>query len=151
MTDTNPQVLKNAKKIFPEAKIVYPEEIHKEQVDVYSPCALGKEFNKKTINQLNCKMVCGAANNQLVTEDAGFELYKRNILYIPDYVANSGGLINVKDELNPHGYSRKRVENKVRRIGKTVKQIIEVSKKKKVPTDKVSNILAENIFLKKHV
>lgn len=150
ITDINPLALKKAKQLFPNITVVLPEDIHKQTVDVYAPCALGGEFGQKTIAQLHCKMVCGSANNQLVSAEAGQQLYKRKILYIPDFVANAGGLINVKAELHRLGYDRKRVEKNIERVGRTVWQIIQLSKQKKIPTDQVATTLAENIFLKNH-
>ena len=68
----------------------------------FSPCALGGIINSKTIKKLDCKIIAGAANNQL--EDDVFipdELKKKNILYVPDFLINAGGIINVyaKEEM----------------------------------------------------
>lgn len=147
--DINKTATKEVLKKFPKIKIVKPEEIHKTQTDVYSPCALGKEFNNKTIRELKCKIICGAANNQLVSQTDGESLHKKNILYIPDYLANAGGLINVADELNKDGYSRERVLEKVKNIQITAENIIEISKKKKKPTSQIADELAEKIFTRK--
>ncbi len=149
-TDTNPRSLKKAKQLYPNITIVLPDDIHKQAVDVYAPCALGGELGKKTIAQLRCKIVCGSANNQLVSPEDGLQLYKNKILYIPDFVANAGGLINVKAELHRLGYDRKRVEKNINRVSATVRQIIQLSKRKRIPTDQVANALAEKIFLKNH-
>ena len=70
-------------------------EIHKKEVDVYSPCALGNDIRLTRIPELNCKIICGAANNQLDVVDpitAREQLLKKNILYIPDSLANVGGV-----------------------------------------------------------
>ena len=70
-------------------------EIHKQEVDVYSPCALGNDIKLTRIPELNCKIICGAANNQLDvldTEIAKKQLMDKNILYIPDSLANVGGV-----------------------------------------------------------
>jgi leucine dehydrogenase len=44
-------------------------------------------------------MVCGAANNQLATPEDASRLHQAGILYLPDYVANGGGIINVAAEI----------------------------------------------------
>ncbi|MFA5777983.1 MAG: Glu/Leu/Phe/Val dehydrogenase dimerization domain-containing protein [Candidatus Paceibacterota bacterium] len=133
---------------FPGSKIVPVSEIHKQKVDVYSPCALGKEFNKKTINQLKCRVVCGSANNQLVDPKDGLLLYKRNIIYITDYLANAGGLINVIADLNQKKYSKKTIQKNVFKIKATVKEIIALSRKNKQPTNIITDLVAEQFILK---
>lgn len=146
--DINPGRAKYAKKHFPKIKIVPASAIHRETVDVYCPCALGGDFTKKTIPVLNCKIICGAANNQLSSEQSGGALHKRNIVYIPDYVANAGGLINVAAELNPLGYDRRRVERNLLKIKKTTEKIINISRQRKIPTNQIADRLAEWIIYK---
>ncbi|MBT4885082.1 MAG: Glu/Leu/Phe/Val dehydrogenase [Legionellales bacterium] len=65
------------------------------ECDVLAPCALGGIINNDTINKLKCKIICGAANNQLADPILSESLHKMGILYIPDYLANGGGLIFV--------------------------------------------------------
>ena len=65
-------------------------------IDIYSPCALGATLNDETISKLNCDIIAGAANNQLKEEiKHGYALMERGIVYVPDFVINAGGLINV--------------------------------------------------------
>jgi glutamate dehydrogenase/leucine dehydrogenase len=61
--------------------------------DVFAPCATGSVFNAETIPTLACRVVAGAANNQLATAADGDRLQARGIVYAPDYVANAGGVI----------------------------------------------------------
>ena len=60
------------------------DEIYDVPADVYSPCALGGTVNEKTLPRLKCKVICGAANNQLATDAIGDEVEKRGMLYAPD-------------------------------------------------------------------
>ena len=115
-------------------------------MDVYAPCALGDEFNKRTIPQLRCAIICGGANNQLASREDGDRLHSWDILYVPDYLANAGGLINVVGELDSKGYSRRKVERKVKGIQHTSKKIIELSRQHNQPTSFVADRLAEQIF-----
>jgi leucine dehydrogenase len=62
-------------------------------VDVLAPCALGGVLDDETIPRIQAKVVCGGANNQLADDRHGVALADRGILYVPDYVANAGGLI----------------------------------------------------------
>lgn len=144
--DINEKARQKAKKLLPNIQFVSPDQIHRQAVDVFAPCALGNELDKQNISQLNCKIVCGSANNQLASSEAGTWLYQRDILYIPDYVANAGGLINVTDELNPGGYSPSRVEKKIQKLNAIIKKILSLSLKKDQPTSQIADKLAEKIL-----
>jgi leucine dehydrogenase len=78
-----------------DAKMVAPESIYDQPCDVFAPCALGGIVNDATINRFNTRIIAGAANNQLEDERHGQLLHQRGILYVPDYVINSGGLLHV--------------------------------------------------------
>ena len=73
--------------------IVSVAKIHQQPCDVFSPCALGGILTPSSIAELNTQIIAGAANNQLLDNEAAYELAKRNILFTPDFVLNSGGLI----------------------------------------------------------
>ncbi len=145
--DINKDVVKKAVRQFSKLRIMKPSEIHMAKVNVFSPCALGGDFNGRTIQQLKCDIVCGGANNQLVSDADGERLHERGILYVPDYVANAGGLINVTEEWNKSGYNREEVRRKVKGVGKTVARIISLSQKQSKATSAVADLLAEAIFL----
>ncbi len=96
----------------------------RERVDVYSPCAIGAVLNEATIPQLGCWAVVGSANNQLASEDDARRLAARGILYVPDFIANAGGLIDVADELDGD-IDPERVRRRVVGIGATVAELLE--------------------------
>ena len=73
---------------------VAPEAVLSLDVDVLAPCALGAVLDDETVPKVRAKIVCGGANNQLADERHGQMLADREILYVPDYVANSGGLLS---------------------------------------------------------
>ncbi|MDJ0366150.1 Glu/Leu/Phe/Val dehydrogenase [Hymenobacter sp. H14-R3] len=76
------------------------DEIYDQDVDIYSPCALGATINDDTIGRLKCRVIAGCANNQLAVENEhGPELVRRGIVYAPDFLINAGGLINVYSEV----------------------------------------------------
>lgn len=72
---------------------VAPEAVFGFEVDVLAPCAVGAVLNRETIPLLNCRAVAGAANNQLAEPSDAELLNARGILFAPDYVVNSGGVI----------------------------------------------------------
>lgn len=124
------------------AKIVALNEVHKLDVDVFAPCALGGFINDETIPEIKAPIIAGAANNQLLDEKKhAAELMKRDILIAPDYVINAGGLMNVYQELV--GYNREHVMSKATQIYDTLISIFEVSKEKGISPMDSANELAE--------
>ena len=119
-----------------------PEKIHAVEADVFAPCALGAVINDDTISDLNCKIVAGAANNQLALEAHGDKLRDLGILYAPDFVINAGGLINVEDELR--GYDRARAMSRVEGIYKQLQHIFAMSREHNMSTARAAMEYAED-------
>ncbi|HET6690738.1 MAG TPA: Glu/Leu/Phe/Val dehydrogenase dimerization domain-containing protein [Miltoncostaeaceae bacterium] len=67
--------------------------------DILAPCAMGGGLSHATVGRLRCRWVVGSANNQLSDEGVAGALHDRGIGYVPDFVANAGGLICVSQEL----------------------------------------------------
>ena len=124
-------------------KYIKPDEILSHPVDIYAPCALGATVNSTTINELNCKIIAGAANNILhdPLKDSQ-SLEKKNILYAPDYVINAGGLINVANELE--GYDKEKAFNQAEKIYDTLMGIFNRSKKESITTHSAAALQAED-------
>mgnify|MGYP001168249725 FL=1 len=97
-------------------------------MDIFAPCALGGVLNTHNIERLKCKIVCGGANNQLEDEVRdSLHLKKRKIVFAPDFLVNSGGLINVYSEIN--GYDKEKSLNKTKEIYQTTLDILNKSNK----------------------
>ncbi len=97
--------LQECKLTHPGVQIVDAQKIYDTQMDIYAPCALGGTLNDDHIDRLKCTIVAGAANNQLKDEKVhGQKLIDKGIVYAPDFLINSGGLINVYGELM--GYNK---------------------------------------------
>lgn len=120
---------------------IEPAEAHAVPCDIFAPCALGAVLNSRTVPELNCRAVVGAANNQLETESDGDALAARGIVYVPDFVANAGGVINIADELI--GYHRERALEAVRRIGDTTSKILTAAADGSCTTEEAAMRLAE--------
>jgi leucine dehydrogenase len=105
------------------ARWVTPEEAITAPVDVYAPCALGGVLDHQTVPALGCRVVAGAANNQLGEDGIAVELRERGILWAPDFVANAGGIINIAVELDPGGYDPDVAAERVRAIGDTLRRV----------------------------
>ena len=123
-------------------EIVPRDEILTVDCDILAPCALGAVLNEHTIPNLRCRIVAGAANNQLEDEPRdGLALHERGILYAPDFVINAGGLINVYHELT--GYNRDRAMRAARGIHNNMIRVFEISRAESIPTYRAADRLAE--------
>ena len=116
-------------------------------VDVFAPCGLGGVITRSTIERLKCGIIAGSANNQLHEPGLAQSLMERDILYAPDYVINSGGLIYVA--MTYHGKSRCEIESKVSAIGQTLTEILQAAKSANRPPaflaeDKAKAILRQS-------
>lgn len=140
VTDINAKAVERVVQDF-RAKAVAPDDIYKQQADIFSPCALGAILNDDTISQLTVKVIAGSANNQLAESRHGQKLHELGIIYAPDYVINAGGVINVADEL--YGYNRERAMKRVGSIASSLTKIFAISKEQNIPTYVAANRLAE--------
>ncbi len=124
---------------------VAPEDIYDVDSDIFSPCALGGTLNRVTIPRLQCGIVAGSANNQLLEAADGNRLYERNILYAPDYAVNAGGVINISCEIDQE-YDARQAMKETARIGDTVLEILRQSKSLRQPTHLIADRMAEELF-----
>ncbi|NMC62812.1 MAG: Glu/Leu/Phe/Val dehydrogenase [SAR324 cluster bacterium] len=113
-----------------DAIAVAPEKIYDIQCDVFSPNAIGQTINHETIKRLDCKIIAGAANNQLIDSTIYSAIEIKGIVYCPDFAINAGGVISVGAELWENGWNKKRVTEKVMAIGTTVGRVLDESKKR---------------------
>ncbi|WP_051189082.1 Leu/Phe/Val dehydrogenase [Halalkalibacillus halophilus] len=124
--------------------IVDLNDIYHQQADIFIPCALGGIINDATIEQFQFKAIAGSANNQLLKEEHGAELAKRGILYAPDYIINSGGLIQVTDEL--YGTNKARVLAKTKEIYNTLVEVYKTAERNEVSTVEAANQFCEKLM-----
>ena len=125
-----------------KAEFVAADKMFDLDIDIYAPCALGATVNDETLAKLKCKVICGAANNQLADEKKHGDLVmSKGILYAPDFVVNAGGIINVYYELD--GYNRERALAHAEKIYDTTWDIIQAAKAQNIPTYAAANKIAE--------
>ena len=127
-----------------DATPVAPDDIYETEVDIFAPCALGGVINDGTINLLKSEMVVGSANNQLLSDSHGEALVQRGILFAPDCVANSGGMINGCRDLL--GWDVAQVERKIDEIYDRTLNILETSATEKLPPNQTAERLARSLI-----
>jgi leucine dehydrogenase len=126
------------------ATVVSVDEIYGVECDIFAPCALGASVNDNTIPQFKCKIVCGGANNTL--KDApihGKMLQEKGIIYAPDYLANSGGVINVFYELSEGGYNEEASLRDINMIYDRMLNVLTIAKETNRMPHEVADELAE--------
>jgi leucine dehydrogenase len=118
--------LDQRKRAFAEqigARWTTPERALQADVDILVPCALGGQFDHDSVPRLRCRVVAGAANNQLAGDRIADLLQAQGVLWAPDFVVNAGGLINIAEEVG--GYEAARARRRVASIGDTLREIFE--------------------------
>jgi len=129
---------------FVGARAVPANEVRAVECDVLAPCARGAVFDWRSVADVRARIICGAANNQLATESDGDRLAARGICYVPDYVANAGGIINVAAE---HlAWPAPEVDDRVAAIALRVARILQESRETGVATHRVAERMAERII-----
>lgn len=109
--------------LLPAASWVSPKRALAVEADVLVPCALGGIFDHRTVAGLRVPVIAGAANAQLAEDSIAELLRDRAILWAPDFVINSGGLIAVAEEHLNGFHQPEQVELAIERIADTVHEI----------------------------
>ena len=149
VTDINEQALARAESEL-DATVVGLDEIYQQDVDVFSPCALGATINDSTIEQLKAVIVAGCANNQLAEPRHDKALQDKGILYAPDYVINAGGIINVSLEISPEPYCKDAATKLVENIYNTLMKVFVTAGEQNLPTGQVADQMAREIIKNGH-
>lgn len=127
---------------FPDIEVVSDTNaLIASDIDVYAPCALGGAVDDEAVVSLKAQIVCGAANNQLAHPGIDDALAARDILYAPDFCVNSGGLIQVADELD--GFSFERAKARAAGIYETTQRILKASHDAQITPTRAAEALAE--------
>ena len=101
-------------------------------------------LNAESVMQLRCSAVAGAANNQLASADVADTLQARGILYAPDYIINSGGLIYVA--LRHRGESLAAITAHLAKISQRLTEVYAHAQADKRSPARVADALAERLL-----
>lgn len=133
------------------AEAASPEDIHRVAADIFAPCAIGGTLNARTIPELRASLVCGAANNQLATTADAERLVSRDILYLPDYVANGGGIINVAAEILKISDRDPWVAQKLDTLRQTMERILSKARAERRSPAEVADRTVDELILQEAV
>jgi len=123
-------------------RFVPAEDVYDTVCDIFAPCALGGILNEVTIPRLRCRVIAGAANNQLATLEDAERLRARGILYLPDFVINIGGALAIHG-MEALGWSRSKAEAHVRSVKQTLRTIFRRAAADGVTTEAAARHIAE--------
>ena len=142
VADVSPDAVRRVSDLHPEVRVVDgTEALVTEPLDVYAPCALGGALTDAVVAGLRARIVCGAANNQLAHDGVEKQLADAGILYAPDYCVNSGGLIQVADELE--GFDFDRAKQRATGIFATTREVFRIAETEGVPPSVAADRIAE--------
>ena len=142
VSDTNKNAIEEATRRF-GVRAVAPDALYDEPCDIFAPCAIGQTVNPTTLARLKCRVIAGAANNQLSDPSVYSILESEGILYCPDFAINSGGVICVGAELAEGGPNKEWIKEKVEAIYSTTAQVLDESKLRGRFTEEVAIELAK--------
>ncbi|MEP6461985.1 MAG: Glu/Leu/Phe/Val dehydrogenase dimerization domain-containing protein [Frankiaceae bacterium] len=137
----DPAAVRRVRQLSDRVEAVDVTKLTAQDMDVYAPCALGGALTEETVRQLTATVVCGAANNQLAHPGVEKLLADRGVVYAPDYVVNSGGLIQVADEIE--GYSEPRARAKAAAIFDVTRRVFHTAAEEGISPVVAADRLAE--------
>lgn len=111
------------------------------ECDVYAPCALGGTLNERSIPRLGCRIVAGAANNQLETPEDADRLAAAGVLYAPDFVINAGGALHGAG-VELLGWDEDRLATELEGIADTLREIFDRGERERTSTHAAAERLA---------
>ena len=130
---------------LPEAaEVAAIDDIAQLDCDVFAPCGPGGLLDVEAAAKLRCSIVCGAANNPLADPEVAARLDERGILYVPDFVANAGGLIHLAVAVE--GGDRAITEDYLRVIPENLDSVLAQAKAELCSTDEAAARLADSLI-----
>lgn len=136
-------------------ELVDPKNLFGTPAHVFAPCATGNILFPGTIAALKeagVRLICGGANNQLQDEGRDSDLLKKSrIWWVPDFIANAGGVAIACTEWEVRAgkiertKAAERTEERLQMIANRCRSIMKIAEKKGYTTLEAAMKLAENI------
>jgi valine dehydrogenase (NAD+) len=141
VTDVNPAAVEAMVSRYGTTAVADTDALVRAEIDVYAPCAMGGALTDDVVDVLKAAIVCGAANNPRAHPGVEKALADRGILSAPDYGVNSGGVIQVADELE--GFSFERAEQRAGGIFETTRAVFALARADTITPAEAADRLAE--------
>lgn len=141
------EIIKNKKSIssYKNANIISSEDFWKIPVDILIPASVTDVINEKNKNDIKAKLIVEAGNIPM-RENIEDELFRKGIMFVPDFVANAGGVISSYAEYK--GYNSEKMFKMIKeKLTKTTGDVMEKSLKEKLnPRIVAMNLAKEKIL-----
>ena len=143
VSDIDEHKLRTLSRKHPSVEVIDQNEVYGTDADIFSPCALGGVLNPEVIDQLKCSIIAGAANNQLEDEMRDGQLIaEKGMLYVPDFMINAGGIINVYYEYH-RMYDKKLAIHHIEKTYQTIIDVFHRSEEQQITTYQAAFELAQ--------
>jgi leucine dehydrogenase len=126
------------------AAVVSPREILFTDADVLSPCALGGVLDRATVPRIKASVICGAANNQLASPEVSDQLAELGIHYVPDFVANAGGVVGGLQQ--DFGYTDDEKQERLAAIKGRTLAVLERARDQQISPHQAAELLAREFL-----
>jgi len=103
--------------------VVAAEKAHARPCDVFAPCASARVLDNDSIGELRCRLIVGAANDVLAERSGAQALADREIVYVPDFVSNAGGVLQIHAERA--GWDAERLDMALAAIGQRTFELLD--------------------------
>lgn len=140
VSDVNADAITSLRASHPKLEVLDPAEMIDKPAEIFSPCALGGVLNTESLGRLRAEIICGAANNQLESPNIADELQSAGVCYVPDYLANSGGVIQGAAEYFGEGMDS--ALETLARLRQTTAQVLSTAATNKTSTVAAADDLA---------
>lgn len=110
-------------------------------VDVLCPCAAGGVLTPDVIDHLRTGVIVPGANNPLEHDTQAAVLQERGVVYVPDFVANAGGVIVAEAEVRGADDT---IEDRIETIAATTVEILDTAQRSGTDTVSVAYRVARD-------
>ncbi len=145
IADHNPAAVSQCVQQF-SCQVVEADEILSIDCDVVSPCALGQVITADKVHKIRAGIIAGSANNQLADVSLADIVRNRGILYAPDYVINSGGMLQIAYMQEPH-----KINQCIDDLYQILLAIFKQSESKSISTQAVADQMAEEWLMQQRI
>jgi leucine dehydrogenase len=139
VSDIRPELMAKAAEQFSAKQ--FTEDVV-DNITLYAPCAMGQVVSPWNVCNIRFPIICGSANNQLIQDNYAEILQRNGVLYVPDYLANSGGVINVAAEIGQI-YDRRDVQTRVGLLSEKLSDVLRIAESEFITPLAAANMLAE--------
>jgi glutamate dehydrogenase/leucine dehydrogenase len=109
-------------------EVAHPDALLQRPLEIFAPCATGGVLTGWAARSLEVDVVCGAANNVLADDLVADQLAARGILYVPDFIANAGGIVHVGGAFL--GWSEAQIVERRDRCVRLARDVLEEAKRR---------------------